>query len=204
MLNVMENKPRIKFLLNHKLKGNTMKCPKCGRPVNEGNSPNKYECTETDDENGVCEAYAEIAILKKKNAALKKKNSILRAKVECVKSLIQKPKNTQEAKEMACTSPLVNFVFQGRECNASKLVWWLSNMAGVASKYKKPVVNDWVVETTHVIGCCRAEVGLLIGIGKIIKIDRNGMGSEVVTLLTIEGKEQTWENANFACLDFTL
>lgn len=35
-------------------------CPKCHRPENEGNSPNRYECTETDDEDGLCEAYAEI------------------------------------------------------------------------------------------------------------------------------------------------
>jgi len=35
-------------------------CPKCKRPVNIGNSPNSYECTETDDDEGLCEAYAEI------------------------------------------------------------------------------------------------------------------------------------------------
>ena len=37
-------------------------CPKCKRPKNLGNSPNKDECTETDDEEGVCEAYAAVAI----------------------------------------------------------------------------------------------------------------------------------------------
>lgn len=36
-------------------------CPKCHRPMNEGNSPNSSECTETDDEEGVCEAYAKLA-----------------------------------------------------------------------------------------------------------------------------------------------
>jgi len=102
---------------------------------------------------------------------------------------------------MACRSPIVNFVFQGKECNASKLVWWLSSMAGKASNYKEPTINDWVIETTHVIGCRGAQVGLLMAIGKIIKIDKNEMGSQVVTLLTIEGKEQVWENAMFACLE---
>ena len=36
-------------------------CPKCHRPLNEGNSPNSDECTETDDDEGVCEAYAKLA-----------------------------------------------------------------------------------------------------------------------------------------------
>lgn len=36
-------------------------CLKCGRPMNEGNSPNKSECTETDDDEGVCAAWAEVA-----------------------------------------------------------------------------------------------------------------------------------------------
>jgi len=35
-------------------------CPKCHRPVNEGNSPNGAECHETDGEDGVCEAYAKV------------------------------------------------------------------------------------------------------------------------------------------------
>ena len=35
-------------------------CPKCNRPVNIGNSPNSNECTETDDDAGLCEAYAQI------------------------------------------------------------------------------------------------------------------------------------------------
>ena len=35
-------------------------CPKSNRPVNIGNSPNSNECTETDDDEGLCEAYAEI------------------------------------------------------------------------------------------------------------------------------------------------
>jgi len=38
-------------------------CPKCKRPRNEGNSPNAEECGETDDDEGVCEAYAKIAAL---------------------------------------------------------------------------------------------------------------------------------------------
>ncbi len=33
-------------------------CPKCHRPVNEGNSPNAAECHGPDDDEGVCEAYA--------------------------------------------------------------------------------------------------------------------------------------------------
>lgn len=33
-----------------------MICPTCGRPFNEGNSPNVYECTEQDEE--ACEAFA--------------------------------------------------------------------------------------------------------------------------------------------------
>jgi hypothetical protein len=40
---------------------NEQKCPKCHRPMNIGNSPNSEECTETDDEEGVCEAYAALA-----------------------------------------------------------------------------------------------------------------------------------------------
>lgn len=36
-------------------------CPKCQRPINEGNSPNAEECHETDDDDGVCEAYAKVA-----------------------------------------------------------------------------------------------------------------------------------------------
>lgn len=39
---------------------NEEECPKCHRPMNMGNSPNKWECTETDDEDGVCEAYTEV------------------------------------------------------------------------------------------------------------------------------------------------
>lgn len=35
-------------------------CPNCHRPVNEGNSPNKHECHETNDDEGVCDAYALI------------------------------------------------------------------------------------------------------------------------------------------------
>jgi hypothetical protein len=38
-------------------------CPKCKRPMNQGNSPNAEECNETDDDEGVCEAYARIASL---------------------------------------------------------------------------------------------------------------------------------------------
>lgn len=38
-------------------------CPKCNRPFNEGNSPNSEECNGTDDEEGVCQAYAKIHIL---------------------------------------------------------------------------------------------------------------------------------------------
>lgn len=37
-----------------------MNCPKCHRPVNEGNSPNAAECHETDGDDGVCEAYAKV------------------------------------------------------------------------------------------------------------------------------------------------
>ena len=40
------------------------KCPKCKRPINDGNSPNEFECTEPDDDEGVCEAYAKIAALR--------------------------------------------------------------------------------------------------------------------------------------------
>ncbi len=40
-------------------------CPKCFRTMNEGNSPNDQECTETDDEEGLCEAYAKIYLLTK-------------------------------------------------------------------------------------------------------------------------------------------
>lgn len=40
-----------------------MNCPKCLRPINEGNSPNAEECHETDDDEGVCEAYVKIAAL---------------------------------------------------------------------------------------------------------------------------------------------
>ena len=36
-------------------------CPKCHRPINEGNSANRQECTETDDDEGLCEAYALVA-----------------------------------------------------------------------------------------------------------------------------------------------
>lgn len=39
-------------------------CPKCHRPTNEGNSPNAAECHETDDDEGVCEAYAKVAALR--------------------------------------------------------------------------------------------------------------------------------------------
>jgi len=35
-------------------------CPKCHRPFNEGNSPNAQECNETDDDEGLCEAYAKV------------------------------------------------------------------------------------------------------------------------------------------------
>ena len=35
-------------------------CPKCHRPFNEGNSPNSEECNGTDDEEGLCKAYAEV------------------------------------------------------------------------------------------------------------------------------------------------
>ena len=38
-------------------------CPKCHRPMNLGNSPNEYECTETNDENGLCAAYEKIYVL---------------------------------------------------------------------------------------------------------------------------------------------
>lgn len=38
-------------------------CPKCHRPMNEGNSPNQYECTETDDDEGLCETYSIIFAL---------------------------------------------------------------------------------------------------------------------------------------------
>lgn len=39
-------------------------CPKCHRPFNEGNSPNAAECNGTDDDEGVCEAYAKVATLR--------------------------------------------------------------------------------------------------------------------------------------------
>ncbi len=39
----------------------TPTCPKCQRPINEGNSPNAFECHQTDDDEGVCEAYALVA-----------------------------------------------------------------------------------------------------------------------------------------------
>jgi hypothetical protein len=45
-------------------------CPKCLRPFNEGNSPNEYECNGTDDDEGVCEAYAKLAALKTRIAEL--------------------------------------------------------------------------------------------------------------------------------------
>jgi hypothetical protein len=35
-------------------------CPKCHRPFNEGNSPNAEECNGTDDDDGLCEAYAKL------------------------------------------------------------------------------------------------------------------------------------------------
>jgi len=40
-------------------------CPRCNRPMNMGNSPNSSECTETDDDDGLCEAYAKIWMLTK-------------------------------------------------------------------------------------------------------------------------------------------
>ncbi len=39
-------------------------CPKCHRPFNEGNSPNAEECNGTDDDEGLCEAYAKVAALR--------------------------------------------------------------------------------------------------------------------------------------------
>lgn len=39
----------------------TPTCPKCLRPFNEGNSPNAEECNGTDDDEGLCEAYAKVA-----------------------------------------------------------------------------------------------------------------------------------------------
>ncbi len=39
-------------------------CPKCLRPFNEGNSPNAEECNGTDDDEGLCEAYAKVAELR--------------------------------------------------------------------------------------------------------------------------------------------
>jgi len=39
-------------------------CPKCKRPFSEGNSPNAYECNGTDDDEGLCEAYAKNAALR--------------------------------------------------------------------------------------------------------------------------------------------
>lgn len=39
-------------------------CPKCKRPCNMGNSPNEQECTETDDDEGVCAAYAKLEELR--------------------------------------------------------------------------------------------------------------------------------------------
>ena len=47
-----------------------MTCPKCHRPVNEGNSPNSAECHETDDDEGLCEAYAKLHALQDTHSTL--------------------------------------------------------------------------------------------------------------------------------------
>lgn len=47
-------------------------CPKCHRPMNEGNSPNDGECTETDDDEGLCRAFSVIYHLQGKLDGVRK------------------------------------------------------------------------------------------------------------------------------------
>lgn len=47
-------------------------CPKCHRQRNLGNSPNEYECHETDDDEGICKAYAKIRKLFRERDEAKK------------------------------------------------------------------------------------------------------------------------------------
>lgn len=56
-------------------------CPKCNRPVNLGNSPNTSECTETDDDDGICEAYAQIYTLTEENKKLKEELELANQKL---------------------------------------------------------------------------------------------------------------------------
>ena len=56
-------------------------CPKCLRPFNDGNSPNAEECNETDDDDGICEAYAKVAALRADAARLTAERDLWREKV---------------------------------------------------------------------------------------------------------------------------
>ena len=48
----------------------TPTCPKCHRPFNLGNSPNSEECNETDDDEGLCEAYSKLAAVTRERDSL--------------------------------------------------------------------------------------------------------------------------------------
>ena len=84
----------------------------------------------------------------------------------------------------------------------SPLIWHLAMLA--SKDYTYPKVGDLVVENTHLIGFARKKVGLMNAFGRLKKIeDMGGMmaGLKKYTIECMDGKEQTWENANFCVVE---
>lgn len=113
------------------------------------------------------------------------------------------PEYTAEIRPTAEVNPLVKVMYHDKPELASMLVWWLALMAGEVTKYRHPVVGDWVVESTHLVGTSRHKIGMLCAVGKLLKIedDPEYKSEKVYTILTLEGKEQVWRNSKMYCLD---
>lgn len=109
---------------------------------------------------------------------------------------------SKELREISKTTPIIDL----GGVKVSRLVWWLADMTNhcclASHKFEEPEIGDWVIEITHVLGFARAKVGKLDAIGKLIKVEPfEGRSMKKYTLLNLEGKEVTWENAVFRKLE---
>ena len=84
---------------------------------------------------------------------------------------------------------------------ASKLVWWLADVASRAHPWREPQVGDAVVEITHRLGMARHSLGLIDAVGELIAIEKDEKEGTIYTIRTLEGKERRWSNARMVVVD---
>lgn len=98
---------------------------------------------------------------------------------------------------------IVEIKYQGKIEKASALIYWIRIALSKNKDYSEPEIGDIVLETSHFFSTARKKLGLLCALGELIKIEKIDDFEKRYTIMTVEGKEQIWSNADLRIIKKT-